>query len=151
MRSLSAAALILLGALGCAAQNTGPAKSTKREPPPGIIHAVTVKGNHLYSADEIIRESGLKTGERATAASIEAARLKLLGTELFNNVSDEYRFSGGTPPTYDVTFEITENEQLFPMRFERLGVPPDAIRQYLKEHVLLYSDRIPGTQGVLNR
>jgi outer membrane protein insertion porin family len=151
MRSLSAAALILLGAFGSAAQNTGPAKPTKREPPPGVIHSVTVKGNHLYPADEIIQQSGLKTGIRATAASIEAARVKLLGTELFNNVSDEYRFSGGTPPAYDVTFEITENEQLFPMRFERLGVPPETIRQYLKEHVPLYSDRIPGTQGVLSR
>jgi len=141
----------LLGALGCAAQNTGPSKSAKKEPPPGVIHSVTVKGNRLYPADEIIRESGLKTGERATAASIEAARVKLLETELFNNVSNQYRFSAGAQPAYDVTVEVTENEQLFPVRFERLGVPPETIRQYLKEHVPLYSDRIPGTQRVLNR
>ncbi len=151
MRSVSAAALILLGAFGSAAQNAGPAKSAKKEPPPGVIHTITVKGNHLYPASGIIRETGLKPGERATAATIEAARTKLLGTELFNNVSDEYKFSSGTPPAYDVTFEVTENEQLFPMRFERLGVPPETIRQYLQEHVPLYSDRIPGTQGVLNR
>jgi outer membrane protein assembly factor BamA len=151
MRSLSAAALILLGALGSAAQVAGPAKTSKREPPPGVIHAVTVKGNHLYPAAGIVRESGLKPGERATAASIEAARAKLLATELFNNVSDEYRFSAGNPPAYDVTFEVVENEQRFPMRFERLGLPPETIRQYLQEHMPLYSERIPGTQGVLNR
>jgi len=151
MRSLSAAALILLGALGSAAQNAGPAKTTKKEPPPGIIHAITVKGNHLYPTAGIVRESGLKPGDRASAASIEAARTKLLATELFNNVSDQYRFSAGNPPAYDVTFEVVENEQRFPMRFERLGVPPETIRQYLEEHVPLYSERIPGTQGVLNR
>jgi outer membrane protein insertion porin family len=151
MRSLSAAALILLGALGSAAQNAGPAKTTKKEPPPGIIHAITVKGNHLYPTAGIVRESGLKPGDRATAASIEAARTKLLATELFNNVSDQYRFSAGNPPEYDVAFEVVENEQRFPMRFERLGVPPETIRQYLEEHVPLFSERIPGTQGVLNR
>lgn len=151
MRSLSAAALILLGALGIAAQNTGPAKSTKREPPPGVIHSVNVKGSRLYPSADIVRESGLKPGARATPAIIEAARKKLLGTELFNNVSDEYRFTGDTPPGYDVTFEVVENEQVFPTRFERLGVPPETIRQYLQEHVPLYSDRIPGTQGALNR
>ena len=42
MRSLSAAALILLGALGSAAQVAGPAKTTKKEPPPGIIHAIYI-------------------------------------------------------------------------------------------------------------
>ena len=151
MRSVSAAALILLGAFGSAAQTAGPAKSAKREPPPGVIHTITIKGSHLYPASGIVRETGLKPGDRATAATIEAARTKLLGTELFNNVSDQYKFSSGTPPAYDVTFELTENEQLFPMRFERLGVPPETIRQYLQENVALYADRIPGTQGVLNR
>jgi outer membrane protein insertion porin family len=37
------------------------------------------------------------------------------------------------------------------MSFERLGATPDAIRDYLKTHVALYSDRIPGTDGVLHR
>src|SRR4051794_27558812 len=151
MRSLSAAALILLGALGSAAQSAGPAKSAKREPPAGVIHSVSVKGNRLYPTPDIIRESGLKPGAKATPATVEAARTKLLRTELFNNVADEYRFSAGTPPGYDVTFEVVENEQVFPMRFERLGVPPETIREYLQEHVPLYSERIPGTQGALNR
>lgn len=151
MRSLSAAALIWLGAFGSAAQDAGPARPAKRVPPPGVIHTVSVKGNRLYPAADIIRESGLKVGNRATAATIEAARAKLLATELFTNVADEYRYSNANPPGYDVAFEVTENEQLFPMRFERLGVPPEAIRQYLQEHVPLYSERIPGTQQVLDR
>jgi outer membrane protein assembly factor BamA len=98
-----------------------------------------------------VKEAGLKTGQRITGPIIEQARLKLQGTELFNKVSDSYRFSAGAVPAYDVTFEVAENEQVFPMRFERLGITPEAARQYLRDHVELYADRIPGTEGVLHR
>ena len=36
-------------------------------------------------------------------------------------------------PGYDVTFQVSENEQLFPMRFERLGVSDEAVRKHLIE------------------
>ncbi len=82
---------------------------------------------------------------------IDQARKKLQNTELFNDVSYEYRFSAGPEPAYDVTFQLAENQQVFPMRFERLGLTPEAARACVKEHVDLYSDRIPGTEGVLKR
>jgi outer membrane protein assembly factor BamA len=126
-----------------------PAK--KREPPPGTLHSLTIKGNQMYSSADIARESGLKTGERITSAVIDQARKRLQDTELFNDVSYDYHFSAGTVPGYDVTFEIVENQQVFPMRFERIGLTPDAARACLKEHVDLYSDRIPGAEGVLKR
>ncbi|MBV9611308.1 MAG: hypothetical protein JO091_02500, partial [Acidobacteriaceae bacterium] len=84
-------------------------------------------------------------------AIIEQARKRLQDTELFTNVADEYRYTAGNPPAYDLTFQIVENEQLFPMRFDRLGVSPEAVRQYLRDHVALYADRIPGTEGALHR
>ena len=147
MPSLACAALVCLGALVLAAQQRAP----RREPPPGVVHSVLVKGNRLYPVAALAAESGLKPGQPITAAGIEDARKKLQDTELFTNVADEYRFSPGAPPAYDVTFEVTENEQLFPIRFERLGVPDDAVRAYLRQHVDLYSDHIPGTEGVLHR
>jgi outer membrane protein assembly factor BamA len=122
----------------------------QKTPPPGILHSIAVHGNQLYRSEDIIKDSGLKVGQRVTAAIIEQSRKKLQDTELFNDVSDKYEFSG-EPPGYNLTFQVTENEQLFPMRFERLGVSPEALRQYLRDHVELYSDRIPGTQGVLHR
>ncbi|HWF47450.1 MAG TPA: POTRA domain-containing protein, partial [Bryobacteraceae bacterium] len=70
--------------------------------------------------------------------------------ELFNNVTDAFSYRG-SPPAYDLTIEVTENQQVYPVHFERLGVPTDALLQYLREHVELYSDRIPGTEGVLKR
>ncbi|MGA3123326.1 MAG: hypothetical protein ABSF69_21360, partial [Polyangiaceae bacterium] len=83
-------------------------------------------------------------------AQIEQARKKLQDLEIFTDVSFEYHTTPGSSPQYDVTFDVTENQQVFPMRFERLG-DPEAIRNYLKEHVDLYSDRIPGTDGALQR
>lgn len=147
---------ILCLALCCSWGAAGAAQSTekaisKREPPPGTLHSVTVKGNSRYSSAAIVREAGLKIGERVSPQSIEEARKKVQNTELFTNVSDEYRTSAGEQPAYDVTFQVAENEQLFPVRFERLGVSTDDLRKYLSEHVVLYADRIPGTEGVLHR
>jgi outer membrane protein assembly factor BamA len=126
------------------------AQTAKREPPPGPLHSVQVKGNSTYPADEIVAASGLKVGMKVSSAQIEQARKKLQDLEVFNGVSYSYRTTPGSPPAYDVTFELVENPQVFPMRFERLG-DPEAIRSYLKDHVELYSDRIPGTDGVLQR
>lgn len=121
----------------------------KKQPPPGIVHSVTIKGNSRYTTDQIVEALGLKTGQPVAAAGIESARLKLQSTELFNSVSDAFRYSAGNPPGYDITFTVAENEQVFPMRFERLGVPSAGIQRCLKEHIPLYSDQIPGTEGVL--
>lgn len=129
------------------AQQTGP----KKAPPPGNLHSISVKGNRLYSVQDIVKESGLKIGQHVTGAIVEQARKKLESTELFTSVADEYRYSAGLPPGYDLTFQVNENEQLFPVRFERLGVSADKLRQYLRDHVELYADRIPGTEGVLHR
>ncbi len=142
---------LLVSAATSSEQETAAKAVAKKEPPPGTLHSVTIKGSHLYPAQEIASESGLKTGQRVTGAVIEQARVKLQSTELFSSVADEYRTSSGASPSYDVTFQVIENEQLFPMRFERLGVSPDAARGYLRDHVILYADRIPGTEAVLQR
>jgi outer membrane protein insertion porin family len=126
------------------------AQTAKREPPPGPLHSIQVKGNSMYPADAIAAASGLKVGTKVSPGQIERSRKKLQDLELFNSVSYGYRTTPGAPPAYDVTFEVVENPQVFPMRFERLG-DPEAIRSYLKDHIELYSDRIPGTDGALQR
>lgn len=154
MRCIVWAALVCSMACSAAAQTPDGASGTateKRAPPPGTLHTISVKGNQLYSATDIIRGTGLKLGQPVSAAVIEQARKKLQATELFNDVADEYRFAPGNPPAYDLTFEVVENQQLFPMRFERLGLSADAARACLKKQVTFYSDRIPGTEGVLKR
>ena len=156
MRSIfSLAALALLpGLIHASAPPQAQEKTQaapKKLPPPGTLQAVDVEGNHLYNSPEIVKESGLKIGTRVDPAALEKARAKLQATELFNQVAFRYRTSAAAVPAYDVTFEVTENEQLFPMRFERLGVPESAVRACLQKSVELYADRIPGTEGVLKR
>jgi outer membrane protein insertion porin family len=135
-----------------AAQQTDEQPSApKKTPPPGILHSLSVKGNSRYSSQEILKASGLHIGQRVSAAILEEARQKLQGTQIFNGVAFNFRFSGDVPPQYDVVYDVQENDQVFPMRFERLNVSPDAVRDFLKTHVEFYSDRIPGTAVVLNR
>lgn len=150
MRWIHAAAILFSCALVSVAQQNAHKPGPKKEPPPGTLHSIAVKGNHLYSSADIVKFSGLKIGQRVTGPIFEQARTKLQSTELFNNVSDQFRFIG-SPPAYDLTIEVAENEQLFPMRFERLGVSSEAVQRYLHDHVELYADRIPGTEGVLKR
>src|SRR5947209_19552033 len=121
MRCMLSAALLCACALVSVAQPDAHKAGPKKEPPPGTLHSITVKGNHFYSSADIVKYSGLNIGQRVTGPIFEQARTKLQSTELFNNVSDQFRFIG-TPPAYDLTIEVAENEQLFPMRFERLGV-----------------------------
>jgi outer membrane protein insertion porin family len=150
MRNFLRSALLASFALTLFGQAPTPKPAAKREPPPGPLHAVNIKGNSVYQADAIAAASGLKVGQRVSPAQIEQARKNLQDLELFNSVAFQYHTSPASPPQYDVTFEVAENPQLFPMRFERLG-DPDAIRAYLKEHLVLYSDRVPGTDGALQR
>ena len=153
MRWTFITAVVLLSVASSVAQtpeDAAPVKP-KKQPPPGTLHAITIKGNHLYPSGAIAKETGLKIGQRVTGPIIEEARKKLQASELFNDVSDEYHFGSGVVPAYDLTFEVAENQQLFPMAFERFGVAPDVIRSCLRDHVDLYSDQIPGTEGILHR
>lgn len=123
----------------------------QKAPPPGVLHSLNVKGNSRYSSEEILKASGLHLGQRVSTPILEEARVKLQGIELFNGVAFNFRYSGTVPPQYDVVYDVQENDQVFPMRFERLNVKPEAVQDYLKTHVPFYSDRIPGTAAVLSR
>lgn len=150
MRYLVASLMTCLTAFVSSAQTPAAHASRGRQPGPGTLHSVTVRGSQRYPNSAIVEASGLKPGQPLTVAAIEQARVNLQRTELFNNVSDQFRFSG-VPPAYDVTFDVVENPQVFPVRFERLNVSTNALRDYLQEHVPLYSDHIPASEAVLRR
>jgi outer membrane protein assembly factor BamA len=151
MRWISCAALLFVGAAASIRLSEAQTQQAQKAPPPGVLHSVTVKGNSRYSSEELIKATGLHEGQHVSGATLEQARAALQATELFNNVAFNFRYSGTVPPEYDVIYDVQENDQVFPMRFERLGASPDAIRDYLKQHVEFYSDRIPGTALVLRR
>jgi outer membrane protein insertion porin family len=144
------ALVMAAGVLALFAQAPPAAGKKQPEATPGILHAVTVEGNHIYSTEAIVKVLGLTIGQPVTTADFKAANDRLNATELFSNISYQFSFIG-KPPAYDLIFTLAEYDQVFPIRFEELGVPDEAVKQYLREHIVLYNDRIPGTAGILKR
>ena len=148
VRGIFAAILVAL-ALNAQPLNT---KASGDQPPPspGILHGVQVNGNRVYKTEDIIAATGLKIGQPITAADFAAANQRITDTDLFTGSSYEFSFKG-RPPEYDLTFNVIEYNDVFPMRFEDLGVPEADLRKYLREHIPLYTDRIPATDAVVKR
>ncbi|HXR76939.1 MAG TPA: POTRA domain-containing protein [Bryobacteraceae bacterium] len=150
MVSLLRSALLLYSLALLAAAQVPQAKSTEAAPP-GIIRSIIVQGNKIYKPADIKKVLGLKAEEPATPAAFRAAQSRLLATDLFSNVEYQFRWTGSNPAQYEVTYKVTEFDELFPLQFEDLGVSDDALRQYLRAHMLLYNDRIPATSAVVNK
>jgi outer membrane protein insertion porin family len=148
-RAIVTAALGTISLWGQQAQSKQPPESTP-PPAPGFLHNVAVTGNHMYQTADIVKVIGLKLGQPMTGADFAAAQQRLNDTELFAGVKYEFSFTG-KPPQYDLTFDLIEYDQIFPMRFEDLGVPEADLRKYLSEHLPLYIDRIPATDVVVKR
>lgn len=135
---------------GCVYGQAGKSAAAKA-PPPGVIRNVAVEGATLYNVADIKKVLGLKAGGTASNDTLRAAQARLLQTNLFSNVEYSFRFSSSKPPQYDVTFKVTEYDQLFPLHFEDLGVSDNDLRAYLRDHVALYNERIPPTEPVMRR
>ncbi len=142
---------LLCCGLACAASAQSSRTPVSKAPPPGVIHSVSVEGAKIYDVSDIKKVLGLSPGEAASLTTLKAAQTQLLQTDLFSNVEYSFHYSVSKPPLYDVVFKISEYEQVFPLQFEELGVPDDALRAYLRDHISLYSDRIPPTKPVLQR
>lgn len=146
---LRSALLLYLLALIAAAQ-VSTAKSSQTAPP-GVVQNVVVQGNKIYKSADILKVLGLKQGEPASPAAFRAAQSRLLATDLFSNVEYQFRWTGSKPAQYEVTYKVAEFDELFPLQFEDLGVPDDALRQYLRTHMLLYNESIPATSAVVDK
>lgn len=148
--SICRSALLVFGvALALTAQTR--TLSQAGSPPRGVVHAVIVQGNKTYSTAEIAKVLGLKTGETASPAAFKSAQTRLLATDLFSNVDYQFRWTGSKPAQYYVTYIVSEYGQLFPLRFEDIGVSEESLKQYLRSHVELYHDSIPATDAVVHR
>lgn len=150
MVSPSRSALLLCSLALFAAAQVPQAKS-KETPPPGIIRSIIVTGNKIYKPADIFKTLALKVEEPATPSAFRAAQSRLLATDLFSNVEYQFRWTGSNPAQYEVTYRVTEFNELFPLQFEDLGVPDDALREYLRAHMAFYNDSIPATAAVVNR
>lgn len=143
--------MILLLAPWCAS-GQGKAGQQKGTPVPSKwpIDSLAVTGNHIYSRDQVLAVAALKVGEVAGKPEFDAARDRLVATGAFETVG--YRFEPGKSRGYAATFEVTEVQQAYPVRFEELHVSEKDLVAHLRaKDPLFQSDKLAATQPVLER
>ena len=155
MRANGIAVLLAWGA------SLGSAQTHKHKPPAAppapiaaptayTIENLTVKGNHMYTAEQILAVAGLHVGQKAGKSDFDTAREKLAASGAFDNVS--YQFAPSKDGEgYDAAFEVSEVGQLYPVRFEDLPASDADLRAWLKQKDPLFGEKIPATQPVVDR
>jgi len=129
--------------------------SSKSAPAPAPnkwpIQKLTVEGNHAYAAEQVLNVAGLKVGQLAGRPEFEAARDRLVATGAFETVG--YKFEAGEDKQgYVATFQITEVQPAFPVRFEELGVPDRDVIAVLHAKDPLFSMlHVPATKTIMDR
>jgi outer membrane protein assembly factor BamA len=114
------------------------------------VETLTVRGNHAYTATQILAAAGLSVGQKAGKSEFDAAREKLEATGAFDHVS--YLFVPSKDGEgYDATYEVAEVGQIYPVRFQDLPAGNDQIRAWLKQKDPLFGDKIPATKPVVDR
>jgi outer membrane protein assembly factor BamA len=115
------------------------------------VQKLAVEGNRAYTADQVIAVAGIKVGQLAGRPEFEAARDRLVASGAFETVG--YKFEPAADKQgYVATFQVTEVQPAFPVRFEELGVPDRDIEAMLRAKDPLFSTaRLPATKSVLDR
>jgi outer membrane protein insertion porin family len=112
------------------------------------IDSITIEGNRIPPA-AIVEASGLKHGQTGNSMIFDAARDRLLATGYFDTVG--YRYKPGASGGYEVTFEVQEVTNLYPIRVDALPVSVEEVTAYLKSKEPLFTGKMPGTRPVLER
>src|SRR5690242_175615 len=148
--------IILMLAAGPGFGQTRPARKTASKqaetlPSKWPIERLVVEGNRNYAADQVLAVAGLKVGEMAGKEEFDAARDRLVASGAFETVG--YKFEPGpNQKGYVATFQVTEVEPAYPVRFEALGVPAAELAQVLRAKDPLFSvKKMPATKAVLDR
>jgi outer membrane protein insertion porin family len=114
------------------------------------VETLTVRGNHAYSAAQILAVAGLSVGQKAGKSEFDAAREKLEATGAFDHVS--YLFLPSKDGEgYDASYEVAEVAQIYPVRFQDLPATDAQIRAWLARKDPLFGAKIPATKPVVDR
>jgi outer membrane protein insertion porin family len=127
-----------------------PPASEHAEGAPLPLEHLGVEGNQNFTVEQVLAVAGLRVGQTVGKTEFEAARQRLLDTGVFDRAG--YRFA----PTqdgkgYDVTLEVVEMPQMYPLRFEDLPATDAQLRDWLKQKDPLFAAKIPATKVELDR
>ena len=115
------------------------------------IESLKVEGNHSYSAQQVLAVAGLKVGQVVGRSEFDVARDRLLASGAFDTVSYKFAPETGTRG-FIATFQVTEIEQVFPVRFDDLHVSERDLIATLKAKDPIFADgKLPASQPVFER
>lgn len=115
------------------------------------IESLRVTGSKLYPEATIVKMLGVKVGDLLDEKTLELAQQNLNTHGAFSGIVYRYQPSA-SGKGFAVTFEVTDTEQVLPMRFDdRLKIDEKAVRQKLDTLDPLFRDKIPGTEAVIER
>jgi outer membrane protein insertion porin family len=140
----------LLAAAPLAAQTRPQRKPGAAQQQAWPLISLAIKGNKFYSDQQIIAASGLRIGAAVSKPDFDQARDRLLATGAFASVAYEFA-PAPNGKGYSGVFEVSEIEQRYPYRFERLPAPDAELRALIKQRQPLFGDEIPATERVLNQ
>ena len=135
--------LLFLTATACLSSQPGAAAPDKGNEAPADafpLRAVSILGNSLFSQEEILTATGLQIGEKVTPLDFQRALKQLSGSGVFESLEFQY---GPQGDGYHVTFQVTEAQELYPVRFEGMDEPAEQLHQLLRDKVPLYDGKAP--------
>ncbi len=137
-----------------AAPPKGPAQQQSADAPAATrwpIESLAVEGNHNYTSQQVLAVAGLKVGQLAGKKEFDEASKRLEASGAFEMVG--YRFEPGpNKQGYVATFQVTEVEPAYPVRFEELPVPAADVEKMLHAKDPLFSTaKLPSIKPVLDR
>ncbi len=106
------------------------------------LRSVSVTGNQRIPEEKILAVLNLPLGQTVSRADFDAARERLTATRAFETVGYEYKLSAGGAG-FDFTVDVHEVGEVYPYRFEGLGVPEETLRAALRAAEPLWGDEVP--------
>jgi outer membrane protein insertion porin family len=159
MRSLLVALLATAAAFGQtrpASSKNSPAPKSAPAPAAPVatkwpIVSLAVEGNRHFTPQQVLAVAGLKIGQLAGKEEFDAARDRLVACGYFEMVA--YRFEPAQNQEGEKgTFQVTEVDALYSVRFEGLGVPAAELEAALRARDPLFSmAALPPTKPMLDR
>jgi outer membrane protein insertion porin family len=160
MPSVARTIFLLAATVACIAQTHKPRKPAAADTPanspehaegsPWPLEHLAVEGNLNYTTEQLLAVVGLKVGQTVDKTALEAARQRLLDTGVFDRAG--YRYAAAKDGQgYDVTLEVAEMAQMYPLRFEDLPASDAQLRDWLKQKDPLFAPKIPATKIELDR
>ena len=157
MKSVARTTLLLVLAMAAGiAQTHKPRKPAPTDTPPHEegapwpLEHLAVEGNQNYTTEQVLAVGKLKVGQTVDKNEFEATRQRLLDTGVFDRAG--YRYAAAQDGKgYDVTMEVVEMAQMYPIRFEDLPATDAQLRDWLKQKDPLFAPKIPATKIELDR